>query len=371
MKQKLKSRSRSRSRSRSKQRSRSYRKSRSRSGSRSRSPKPKSILKNIHTVTTRSQQRRFGQGQRISPSRIPRQMPQINVPTPPQLRMRTGPRGQLIGSPFSSQASRQYSRSPSSFRTQSRSPGRNSSDPPSLTQSRQQTPISRQSSVSSRSTTPSYAQSAGSNDIISRILTPMRTRSTSRSRSSSSSVGPQLTPAWIANSGLVINGDINGYRLQIIFSTIHKTDWLTTTTAQSCGLIGQPIGEHYLENTYMDHKYNQRTRNPVDILIGQDDNGNDVYITTSDIVSIVQDNEFWNRSQSLQDPRNRKFFLIGMDTIQHNNLQIRADKLQILMPNPNYQQAVGKKYYLIKAMQYPDLSEQRNREFNIQNINAD
>ena len=46
-----------------------------------------------------------------------------------------------------------------------------------------------------------------------------------------------------------------------------------------------------------------------------------------------------------------------MDTIQYNNLQIRADKLQILMPNPNYQQAVGKKYYLIKAMQYPDLSE--------------
>ena len=60
-----------------------------------------------------------------------------------------------------------------------------------------------------------------------------------------------------------------------------------------------------------------------------------------------------------------------MDTIRHNNLQIRADKLQILMPNPNYQQAVGKKYYLFKAMQYPDLSEQRNREFNIQNINSD
>jgi len=86
------------------------------------------------------------------------------------------------------------------------------------------------------------------------------------------------------------------------------------------------------------------------------------------LVSIVQDDEFWNRSQSLQDPRNRSFFLVGMDTIQHNNLQIRADKGQILMPNPNYQQAVGKKYYLIKTMQYPDLSDQRNREFNIQNI---
>ncbi len=279
----------------------------------------------------------------------------------------TGPHGQLIGSPYSSQTSRQYSRSPSSFRTPSRSPSRNTNDPPSLSQSRQQTPISRQSSVNSRSTTPSYAQSARSDDIISRIPTP--SNSTSRSRSSSSSSrGPQLTPSWIANSGVVINGDINGYRLQIIFSTIHKTDWLTRETARKCGLLGQSMGrDHYLENTYMDHKYNQRTRNPVDILIGQN-NGNNVYITTSDIVSIVNDDEFWNRSESLRDPRNRNYILIGMDTIQHNNLQIRADKGRILMPNPNYQQAVGKKYYLIKTMQYPDLSDQRNREFNIQNI---
>jgi len=294
-------------------------------------------------------------------------MPQINAPIPPQMRIRTGPHGQLIGSPYSSQTSRQYSRSPSSFRTPSRSPSRNTNDPPSLSQSRQQTPISRQSSVNSRSTTPSYAQSARSDDIISRIPTPSNSTSKSRS-SSSSSRGPQLIPSWIANSGVVINGDINGYRLQIIFSTIHKTDWLTRETARKCGLLGQSMGrDHYLENTYMDHKYNQRTRNPVDILIGQN-NGNNVYITTSDIVSIVNDDEFWNRSESLRDPRNRNYILIGMDTIQDNNLQIRADKGRILMPNPNYQQAVGKKYYLIKTMQYPDLSDQRNREFNIQNI---
>ena len=282
-----------RSRSRSKQR---Y--SRSRSRSRSNTRKLRSILKNVNVVTTRAQQKRFGQGQRISPSQIPRQMPQINAPIPPQMRIRTGPHGQLIGSPYSSQTSRQYSRSPSSFRTPSRSPSRNTNDPPSLSQSRQQTPISRQSSVNSRSTTPSYAQSARSDDIISRIPTP--SNSTSRSRSSSSSSrGPQLTPSWIANSGVVINGDINGYRLQIIFSTIHKTDWLTRETARKCGLLGQSMGrDHYLENTYMDHKYNQRTRNPVDILIGQN-NGNNVYITTSDIVSIVNDDEFWNRSESL------------------------------------------------------------------------
>ena len=288
----LKQRSRSRSRSRSRQQ---YNRSRSRSRSNTR--KPRSILKNVNVVTTRAQQKRFGQGQRISPSQIPRQMPQINAPTPPQMRIRTGPHGQLIGSPYSSQASRQYSRSPSSFRTPSRSPSRNTNDPPSLLQSRQQTPISRQSSVNSRSTTPSYAQSARSDDIISRIPTP--SSSTSRSCSSSSSRGPQLTPSWIANSGVVINGDINGYRLQIIFSTIHKTDWLTRGTARRCGLLGQSMGrDHYLENTYMDHKYNQRTRNPVDILIGQN-NGNNVYITTSDIVSIVNDDEFWNRSESL------------------------------------------------------------------------
>ena len=118
----------------------------------------------------------------------------------------------------------------------------------------------------------------------------------------------------------------------------------------------------------MDHRYGQRTTNPIDIRIGEDSQRRDVYITTSDIVSIVNDDEFWNRSESLRDPRNRNYILIGMDTIQHNNLQIRADKGRILMPNPNYQQAVGKKYYLIKTMQYPDLSDQRNREFNIQNI---
>src|SRR5207245_7368182 len=130
------SRSRSRSRSRSKQR---YSRSRSRSRSNTRKPRP--ILKNVNVVTTRAQQKRFGQGQRISPSQIPRQMPQINAPIPPQMRIRTGPHGQLIGSPYSSQTSRQYSRSSSSFRTPSRSPSRNTNDPPSLSQSRQQTPI--------------------------------------------------------------------------------------------------------------------------------------------------------------------------------------------------------------------------------------
>ena len=117
----------------------------------------------------------------------------------------------------------------------------------------------------------------------------------------------------------------------------------------------------------MDHRYNQRTRNMIDILIGQI-NGNNVYITTSDVVPIIQTDNFYHRSKSLRDQRNRYFFLVGMDTIQSNNIVIRADKLQILIPNPDYQQAIRKKYYQIKAMQYPDLSEQRNRKFNIHNI---
>src|SRR2546429_2804573 len=380
----LRSRSRSYSRSRSRRRnprprSRSYSRSRSRgrnlrprsrSYSRSRS-QPKSILKGVNVVTTRAQQRRLGDGQRVTPSQIPRRLPQVIASPPPQMRIRTGRQGQLIGSPFSD-ISRRYSRTPSPFRTPSRSPGRGTNDPPSLPISRQQTPISRQSSVSSnsRTTTPSWAQSARSGDIISRIPTPVPSRPSSRSssRSRSSSIGPQLIPTWIANSGLVINGEINGFRLQIIFSTIHKTDWMTQETAQRCGIGGQLIpGDHYLENTYMDHRYNQRTRNAIDILIGQI-NGNSVYITTSDVVPIVRTDNFYHRSESLRNQRNRYFFLVGMDTIQSNNIVIRADKLQILIPNPDYQQAVRKKYYQIKAMQYPDLSEQRNREFNIHSI---
>ena len=259
---------------------------------------------------------------------------------PPQMRIRIGRQGQLIGSPFS-EISRRYSRTPSPFRTPSRSPGRGTNDPPSLPISQQQTPISGQSSVSSnsRTTTPSWAQSARSGDIISRIPTPVPSRPSSRSssRSRSSSIGPQLISTWIANSGLVINGEINGFRLQIIFSTIHKTDWMTQETAQRCGIGGQLIpGDHYLENTYMDHRYNQRTRNAIDILIGQI-NGNSVYITTSDVVPIVRTDNFYHRSESLRNQRNRYFFLVGMDTIQSNNIVIRADKLQILIPNPDYQ----------------------------------
>jgi hypothetical protein len=148
---------------------------------------------------------------------------------------------------------------------------------------------------------------------------------------------------------------------------------MTQTTAQRCGIAQSQLqGNYYLENTYMDHRYNQRSRNIINIKIGQDPNdpNRDIFITTNDIIPIVQDGNFHYASQSLQDQRNRYFILIGMDTIQHNNLQIRADKLEILMPNPNYQQPIEKKFYKLKAMAYPDLSIQQNREFNIQNINS-
>ena len=41
-------------------------------------------------------------------------------------------------------------------------------------------------------------------------------------------------------------------------------------SARRCGLQGQIINDNYLENTYMDHRYGQRTTNPIDIRIGED-----------------------------------------------------------------------------------------------------
>ena len=95
----------------------------------------------------------------------------------------------------------------------------------------------------------------------------------SRSSSEQSSQGPQLVPIWRANAGIVINGEINGFRLQVIFSTIHRVDWMTETTAQRCGITGVVFQrDHYLEDTYMDHRFRQQTRNPIDIKIGEDPN---------------------------------------------------------------------------------------------------
>ena len=170
--------------------------------------------------------------------------------------------------------------------------------------------------------------------------------------------------------GFVINGVINGIKVQVIFSTIHKTDWMTQTTAKRCDFTGvvRLQQNHYLENTYFDHSYSQQTRNPVDIKIGEDPNNNDLYITTEDRVTIVDDNNFYNRSQSLQNPRNRLYVLIGLDTIEHNGLIIKLKELVILFLNPNFMPNPEKKYYKIKAMQYPDLSIQTNRDFHVSTI---
>ena len=69
----------------------------------------------------------------------------------------------------------------------------------------------------------------------------------------------------------------------------------------------------------MDHRYNQRTRNPVWILVGQDSNGRNLYITTNDIIPVIENTNFYYQSQSLQNQRNRLFILIGLDTIRSNN----------------------------------------------------
>ena len=120
----------------------------------------------------------------------------------------------------------------------------------------------------------------------------------------------------------------------------------------------------------MDHRYEQRTANPIDIRIGQDNQRRDVFITTSDIVPIVRRDNFHNRSQSLQDRRNRLFIIIGMDTIQQNEIRIKVqgNKSEIMIPNQNYVAPTEKKYHKFNAMQYPDLSQAGNLDFNIQYI---
>ena len=332
------SRSRTRSsqrKSRSRSRTRSpRRKSRSRSRTRSprkRSQTPRPKYKEVYVLT------RSGKGKSIV-RKVPQNNPQIIIHQEQSGSSSTG---------SSSTPSRSYSRTPSPFRTPS--PSRRISDVPSLRSSRQQSRISTQTSTSSRTNTPS------------------RTRSVSGQRSST---GPQLRNIHQANAGVVINGEIRGIRLQVVFSIVHKLDWMTTETAQRCGLLVQRINDSYLENTYMDHKYEQRTANPIDIRIGQDNQRRDVYITTSDIVPVVRRDNFHNRSQSLQDRRNRLFIIIGMDTIQQNEIRIKVqgNKSEIMIPNQNYTAPVEKKYHKFNAMQYPDLSQAGNLDFNIQYI---
>ena len=291
----------------------------------------------------------------VRSSQIPRSNLRINVPSPPQQRIRTGSQGEMIGSPFSNSIII--------------SPRRSSTTSSTSTQ------FSRMYSTPRSLETPHQSERSRSGSRIP-SLTPSRQMSRipsqqSRSSSEQSSRGPQMVPMWKANAGFVINGVINGIKVQVIFSTIHKTDWMTQRTARRCGFGGtvQLQQNHYLENTYMDHRYSEQTRNPIDIKIGEDPNDNDLYITTEDRVTIVDDNNFHNRSQSLQDLRNRLYILIGLDTIEHNGLIIKLKELVILFPNPNYQPNPEKKYYKIKAMQYPDLSVQANRDFHVRNIN--
>jgi len=244
---------------------------------------------------------------------------------------------------------------------------------------RNSTPPSRTYTPASSFNSPRPSQRSRSGSLISSlplsrqqtpISPPQGSRNSSTRPSTQSSQGPQIVPMWKANAAMVINGDINGVRLQVIFSTIHKSDWMTVTTANRCGMNDQSIPDQYLENTYMDHRYTRITRNQINILIGNDPNRNNLFITTEERVFIVRDDNFYHRSQSMRDPRNRLFILIGTDTIEHNGLIIRPSEGKILYPNPNYTPPTEKKYYTIRTMKYPDLADQRNREFNIGNIDV-
>ena len=121
----------------------------------------------------------------------------------------------------------------------------------------------------------------------------------------------------------------------------------------------------------MDHRYNQESRRRITIRLGQDPQGRDVTIETENKVPIVRNDNFYYASQSLQDPRNRLFILIGTNTIQYNGIRIRTrnEKSEVLIPNPHYQPSPEKQFYRLIALQYPDLSIPENRDFNIHNIN--
>ena len=211
--------------------------------------------------------------------------------------------------------------------------------------------------------------------------TPIRSQSRSRqqshdqsnrSRSQSRRSNTPNTNVFQAQSGLCINGIINGFKIQIGFSTIHKYNFMTKNTALRCNLIrNRRHDTQYLENTWMDHGYKE-TRDDIntDIRISEaEDNpyNRDLYITLDDI-RIVNDENFFNRSQSLQDPRNRYFLIIGYDTIK--DLRIRIDTInnRIKIPNPQYQAPLEKKDFTIKAKSWPDLSIPENRENIITNI---
>src|SRR5207253_4542540 len=127
---------------------------------RSHTPRPK--YREVHVLT------RSGVGRSIV-RKVPQNNPQIIIQ-----------QERSESSSSSSTPSRNYSRTPSPFRTPS--PSRRISDVPSLRSSRQQSRISTQSSASSRSR-------------------------------QGSSTGPQLRNVHQANAGAVINGDIRGYRL--------------------------------------------------------------------------------------------------------------------------------------------------------------
>ena len=93
----------------------------------------------------------------------------------------------------------------------------------------------------------------------------------------------------------------------------------------------------------------------------------DIYITLDDI-RIIDDMNFFNRPQSLQDPRNRHFLVIGYDDIKRLNIRIDNLKNKIRIPNEQYQPPPEKKDYTIKAYSWPDLSIPENREMNISNM---
>ena len=122
----------------------------------------------------------------------------------------------------------------------------------------------------------------------------------------------------------------------------------------------------YLENAMMDHGYRAMKLSPTNVRIGEID-GHDIYLTVDELY-IANNKNFYNRSQSLQDPRNQLWIVIGMETMDDLGIRIFNKTRKATMPNPLYQAPQYNKNITIKGGYYPDLSIREQQELNIYGI---
>ena len=170
-----------------------------------------------------------------------------------------------------------------------------------------------------------------------------------------------LIPLHRGNSAVVINIEINGYRMQGIFNHNFKDTYMTQETAQRCGLIMNSNRRfrqmQYLENTYIPFPYKQETTRPVDVRISEE-----VTISVSAPIKIIENLPNTWTSQSTRDRRSRMYMNFGYDIMEEAEIRIDIPKQRILIPNENWTRPTELKYKKIQGFSFPDLSIQENQQ---------